>query len=177
MNGQFPEDWDPFSRSYLTRAARRLDATIPCIPCDTEDYLQDLRLNLWRRRPRFNSRKGRWTTFVRLVTDNRAVELRERCLSGQCKAKIATTPLTPDSEFQNHGTQHNDESLILVMAVQECLRKLDTEEQQLCRSLMRNTVSELARELDVPRSTAVDRIRRLRSRFEQEGLKDFLSSS
>lgn len=170
MEMDFPKELDAFARGYLTRAANRLDATVPCVPCAAEDYLQDLQLNLWKRQPRFDSTRARWTTFVRLVTDHRAVELRSRCLRGRCQA-LAPVVAMGESSGEWPDREPNLDSIRLDVAA--WVASLDPDEQKLCRSLMRNSVAETARELDYPRSTVIDAISRLCKRHERTSLRDY----
>ena len=170
METEFPKELDAFARGYLTSAARRLDATVPCVPCDAEDYLQDLQLNLWKRQPKFDATRSRWTTFVRLVTDHRAIELRFRCLRGRCHAQAPVVTLG-DKATEWPDRESNLDSLRLDMAA--WVESLDPDEQKLCRSLMRNSTSETARELDFPRTTVIDKISRLCKRYERTSLRDY----
>ena len=65
MIAEFQDGLDAFSRTYLTRTAERLEATVPCVPCGADDYVQELQWNLIRRQPRFDPTRGQWTSFVR----------------------------------------------------------------------------------------------------------------
>lgn len=172
MEMEFDADLDAFARGYLLGAARRLEATVPCIPCGEDDYLQDLQLNLWKRQPKFDATRSSWATFVRLVTDHRAIELRQRCRTGRCKAIAPVVATDQPTDFVDPSPDWSDRRMI-ELDIDAWLKSLDPDEQKLCRLLMKGSVSEVARELNSPLTTVYDKIRRLRKRFESSGLKDF----
>jgi DNA-directed RNA polymerase specialized sigma24 family protein len=168
----FPRELDAFARGYLTSAAKRLDATVPCVPCSEDDYLQELQLNLWRRQPKFDASRSSWTTFVKLVTDHRSIELRQRCRTGRCKAIAPVIATDSPNELLDLSPDSHERRMI-ALDIDAWLRSLDPDEQKLCRLLMIGSVSETARELNSPRTTVLDKISRMRKRHESSSLKDF----
>jgi RNA polymerase sigma factor (sigma-70 family) len=167
----FPEQFDVFARRYLTSAALRLDATVPCVPCGTDDYLQDLQLNLCRRMSKFDSKRSAWSTFVRLVTDHRAIELRQRCYAGRCQAIAPVASTERIDEFLDRAPSANERRMIEI-DIAAWLETLDPDEKMLCRLLMNGSVAAAARELNAPRTTVMDKISRMRKRFESSSFKD-----
>jgi RNA polymerase sigma-70 factor (ECF subfamily) len=62
----------------------------------------------------------------------------------------------------------------LVHDVAAVLAKLPPELRDLCERLKHHSITEVARQLGVPRTTLHDAIRRLRQHFEEAGLRDYL---
>jgi RNA polymerase sigma-70 factor (ECF subfamily) len=62
----------------------------------------------------------------------------------------------------------------LVDDVAAVLAKLPPDLRDLCERLKHHSITEVARQLGVPRTTLHDAIRRLRQHFEDAGLRDYL---
>lgn len=62
----------------------------------------------------------------------------------------------------------------LVDDVAAVLAKLPPDLRDLCERLKHHSITEVARQLGVPRTTLHDAIRRLRQHFEEAGLRDYL---
>jgi RNA polymerase sigma-70 factor (ECF subfamily) len=62
----------------------------------------------------------------------------------------------------------------LVDDVAAVLAKLPPELRDLCERLKHHSITEVAHQLGVPRTTLHDAIRRLRKHFEEAGLRDYL---
>ena len=59
--------------------------------------------------------------------------------------------------------------------VDQIVRNLPADQRDVVRSLRTGwSVTETSRALDIPRATIYDALRRLRRRFQDEGLEDFL---
>ena len=81
--------------------------------------------------------------------------------------------LSSDSTIEEMARDENEIPASLQMDVNAWLAALEGKEEQLCRALMRGSVSEAATELQIPRSTAHEAISRLRRRFERTSLRDY----
>jgi DNA-directed RNA polymerase specialized sigma24 family protein len=69
----------------------------------------------------------------------------------------------------------SDEELAqLVGDMADVMAKLPDELRDLAERLKTQTVSEIARDMGVPRTTLNESVRRLRRRFESAGLKDYV---
>jgi len=66
------------------------------------------------------------------------------------------------------------EDVELVHDVAAVLAKLPPDLRDLCERLKHHSITEVARQLGVPRTTLHDAIRRLRQHFEEAGLRDYL---
>ena len=63
----------------------------------------------------------------------------------------------------------------LGMDVDATIAELTFEQQQLCKVLGINSISELARRFEMPRTTLSDRVRKVRRNFEDRGLRDYVT--
>jgi DNA-directed RNA polymerase specialized sigma24 family protein len=171
----FDSSLDRFTRDYLNRTARHLDLTVPCVPCGVDDYAQELQWNLLKRRPRFDPDRGRWTTFVRIVTNHRAAEISSRCLRGACQARKASAVDPTDLVIEDEAASQSETRSSLQLDLSEFLKTLGPNEQTVCRALMQNSISAASRELQIPRSTLHEEITRLRQRFENAGLQKYVT--
>lgn len=176
MKISFDPSLDPFARGYLTQKAQQLDACVPCTPCGRDDYLQDLQLDLIRRRARFDPRRSRWTSFVRLVVDHRSAELRRRCLTGRCHAQRSAA-LSPEWGGSDPAPSLTVEQRERSIDVAESIGHLRSEDQQLCHLLMCNSVSAAAAELGLSRNQIQHRITSIRTRFQDAGLAIYLPNT
>jgi DNA-directed RNA polymerase specialized sigma24 family protein len=68
-----------------------------------------------------------------------------------------------------------EELALLVLAVEEALASLPEDLRDLAERLKSRSLSQVARELGVPRSTLQDRVQQLLEAFECAGLRDFLN--
>lgn len=154
------------------------------------DLEQELRLHLVRRIRYFLSDQGgHWTYFViaRLreaaasivnfhrcqvrCPDRRLIQLSALAKSDSKREDSSDYAFEPIDHRPTGKSIHQSQLQHDVPLVLETLPPM---EQQLCRCLMRMTVSAAAREMGVPRSTIADAVRRLRGRFEDAGLREFL---
>jgi RNA polymerase sigma factor (sigma-70 family) len=77
-------------------------------------------------------------------------------------ARLGRSPRTPEERAQ------------LASDMAEVLARLSPEDQEVARRLMQDSVSQVARDLGVPRSAVYAAVRRVRQVFERAGLKDYL---
>lgn len=162
---------------------------------DGDDLAQEFRLDLLTRLPKFDRTKASLNTFASRVVDNRAATL-IRHRSQQCRdyrkeagslddplddgeGSRATTGegLSQDESAYFVGRLRDPEvnSLDLTIDVRLAIRDLPRELADLATRLATKPIAEVARELNVPRSTLYDaRIARIRRLFEDRGLQEHL---
>lgn len=185
-----PNTLDPFARGYTRRLAWRLIAERVYAPQDLDDIMQDLTLALLECRDRFDPAKSRWTYFVKTVLDRRAVSLRRwRLAQSRGAAQVVTSLslLVADAEGQGvelarqiseteacsrRMTEHRDplEQVRLSLSLQDARATLSPELVEICNLLAQRSVAEAARELKVPRTTLISRLKDVRRQFAKAGL-------
>ncbi len=125
---------------------------------EQEDIEQELRLHLLRRLSSFDPEIAHWNVFVRTL-----VERHTATLIAERRTKIRTTDGALD--LAESRESHVDQ----VLDTDAILAQLPREARKLCERLKRDSVSEVARQMGVPRSTLRDGIAQLREHFQTRG--------
>jgi RNA polymerase sigma factor (sigma-70 family) len=157
---------------------------------EREDLEQEFAIDLLARIPRFDPKRGAFSTFVRHVVENRvAALLKHRRIAKRDEGRngvslhdevddggwrrterwrtLGTEDLHRRSGAADAGAP---EAWDLRMDVSAAMANLPPEHQDLCRWLLHHTVSEVARAIRTPRSTVHDRLKGIRTRFREAGL-------
>lgn len=98
------------------------------------------------------------------ITDNGPTELAETIGDRELNARRCRDPRSPDNLAQ------------LACDLADVVAALPQELRDLAERLKTQSISAIAREVGIPRTTLNDAVRRLRKRFEQAGLRDYLPS-
>jgi len=177
---------DPYTCRLIQRTAQALARSLGGA---AEDYAQELKLHVFAKREHYDSARGRWTTFVKQVIYHQAISLwrtaqvslnlpRLTSLNQAFVEEETELQEILDQERRHAHTQLQRKSsqtrFELNHDVENLTSRLTSSDQEICRLLTKHTVSEAARQLNVPRSTLSDRITKIRERFEDEGLRDYL---
>lgn len=178
------ESLDPYidyATRYAKRKASQLAGHFGFSKSDRADIVQELLFDLMRRWPKYDPTRGEPHVFIRRVLWARVSTLikQKRALKRQFDYEAATLDEEAEEEvttsFRTGLPQRIDQEYAdLATDVATVLAKLTAEERELCERLQSQTLSEIARELGVPRSTLADRVEKLRSRFEDAGLQHYL---
>lgn len=183
-----------FAGRLVRRKARQLVGMANFVSSDRADLEQDLRMVVIRRLQRFNPAKAHWNAFVTVVIERHVATLLKR---RRCQRRGLTQPLVSLSTLVPGENQQPTELAQLVRAEDQAfmvavplhdhqaayevdhdvplvLAKLTDQQRDLCQRLMRRSVTQVARDLNVPRSTLQDRVLELRQIFTEFGLQDFL---
>jgi RNA polymerase sigma factor (sigma-70 family) len=169
-----------FARSLIRRKAQQLVGYSAFRAEAVEDIEQELTLRLLRSLHRFDAEKAHvnvWTTAV--VDRQAALLLRKRRAkkrdAGAIRSLDAPTADGEPTEVRCHrGTDRDVEQFALRNDVAEVLAQMPAEDRDLAERLMEKTVPEVARDLNVPRSTLQRNVERLRRRFEDASMRDYL---
>ncbi len=149
---------------------------------DHDEICQELRSDLARRATSYSPQRGPWIAFARLVLTHRASELfrqylhaRHERLGTDLLGRYALEPFGLDCALP--GDMAYDASLRIdqQIDVRETVKDLPPPLPELCRLLqMNHSVAEASRILNVPRSTIRGWMQRIRRRFEDRNLDQFL---
>lgn len=155
---------------------------------DFDDVQQQVLLRLAQRLP-LKVRDGNWRAAVwQIVKQSFATEVRNRLAKKRNPYSVQSLNerVGPGGEVElgdligqardRHETQSRDpfDIVDLGLDVEEFMKELSTDQRQLCEALQLDSVSELSRLLQRPRSTVNDEIRKLRRVFEDRRLQDYL---
>jgi RNA polymerase sigma factor (sigma-70 family) len=190
---QLSSDAQAFAGRLIRRKARQLAAGDSFTPADREDIAQDLWLHLVASMDDFDPAKGTIFAFIVTVVERKSVaiwrhhaaEKRDSCRCGSLnqaicardgtRVELAAT-MTEDAADSRLGRRPlpPQTRAELVLDVESVLASLPADQRDLCERLKHATVSEVARELGLPRSTVAARARRLRAAFAAAGLREYL---
>jgi RNA polymerase sigma-70 factor (ECF subfamily) len=150
--------------------------------CERNDLEQQLFLAVWSRIERFDPRRASLPTFVRRVADGEAAKiLRARRAAKRDRRRGIPpfetkdgaagmsweTKLSEDAHDRRLDRRLSDrrEASEQRMDVESVLERLGPADQQLCRRLMHETITEVAASQKTSRAAVYRRLARLRRRF------------
>ncbi len=193
LHDDYHEKIDRFSRGIIRRKIKQLIGRAGFTKQDREDLEQELILRLLQRWPRFNpnlAHRNVFTTtvierFVATILRDKQAEKRDHRrvtslnvtvnIGEDETAELADTISKRELDAQRGRSPHSDEELAqLRQDLAEIIAKLPEKLKALAERLKTETVSEIARNLGIPRTTLHESVRRLRQRFENTGLKEYL---
>lgn len=189
------EDLGEYAEGLIKHKAKRLVGQAGFVRSDQEDIEQELRLDLWRRLPKFDPRKATLSTFVDRVVKHKIasiVEARQascrdcrrcrRSLNDPLEDEAGDSPaergdmLAEDAGRLRASDANRPaaERVDLEHDVRALLAGLPPELRGLCRRLMKGTPTEVERETGTARGTLYESFETLRRRFEKARLKEYL---
>jgi RNA polymerase sigma factor (sigma-70 family) len=160
MNSRF--DYDQLRR--LVRAnSLRVAVTSSSCPEHPEDLEQEIWLELWRKRSRFDARRASWRTFAERVAANRVKSLMRARLA--CRRRVQLEPL---ESAQHTPAPHN--TVELRGDVVRVLSTVSDQDRAVALSLAHSTPAEVGPQLQMSRASVYRSIWRLREAFIASGL-------
>jgi RNA polymerase sigma-70 factor (ECF subfamily) len=184
---------DRFTRGIIRRKINQIIGHAGLTRQDGDDLQQDLFLRVLQSLPSFDSNQGHRNKFITAVVErhvanilrNKRAEKRDhRRISslnimvsiGEDEAtELAETIGQRELDAQRGRHPRSDEELAqLAQDMAEMIAKLPEELRDLAQQLKTHSVAEIARNMGVPRTTLHESVRRLRQRFENTGLKDYV---
>jgi|YNPNPStandDraft_1061719.scaffolds.fasta_scaffold00077_41 RNA polymerase sigma-70 factor (ECF subfamily) len=185
---------DGFAERLIRHKARQL-ARLPGFTWSDRDCIeQELRLKLLKHAASYDPQQGHRHAFVTALVQRQAAnvlrakraEKRDHrhvhSLSAVVAADKEEGPVVlADTISRRHldarlgrATREEHELAALAMDVHDVIASLPPELGELARRLKTDSLSQIARDLGIPRTTLADRVRKLRRYFEQAGLRDYL---
>lgn len=184
---------DSFTRGYVRKRALQLVGSHGFRESDREEIEQRLFLKLAKRLHKADPHDPKWKAYVAttvshciasMIRDNRA-EKRDHRKSCSIYAVVGTDEDGPIELSDTIGpreanarlgtTPRSDAALAeLGMDVADVMARLPDELRDLCVRLQRDSVSQIARDMGVPRTTVSTAVARLRDYFEKAGMRRHL---
>ena len=177
-----------FSQAVIKRTATRLKRFAEFRDSQRCDLQQELWLRLIRQAPLFDSKRAHWNAFVTTVV-NRAARLMLRdhrtlkrgksdaawCVEPGTQRKPAPSELTQCDGTRRTGQNFRSpiDALERTADLASAIAALPTDLQRIARELRHKSKWQIAREMDIPRTTLNDRVRFLRQRLEELGFDIF----
>ena len=183
-----------FAHKFIRHKTRQLVGRAGLTRSDREELDQELKLRLIERFPQFDPQKADWKSFVTTVIERQvATMLQARSRLKRSGAETIVSLSEESSDDEGLATELADQvTLEHAQAVSRefdrslhehaevehdlavVLSQLPPEERHVCELLQQVSLSEAARQLNVPRTTLYATVARLRERFAAHGLRDFL---
>ena len=155
-----------------------------------KDFEQELWLHYLRVRRRHDPGRGQWSTFLDRVFENKGRNMiagwstGKRCLEREARRWDDPTGGDDDGALtfeevygdESHyaetgwGPRPDREIIGTRLDVERTLRRLPSDLRALAQRLMRQSISDAAQELKIPRSTLYGKIQRIAAAFRAAGL-------
>ena len=161
------------ARDFIRHKVRRMVRGGGIPKSEAADLTQRLVLALWEALARFNPAAGPVEPYINGVL-LRAVASTLRQRKRRSRAEHATKRVyrrRMNEAFEASGDPSRSDRSLDVATV---MARLSPELRDLAHRLSHSTVADVARDLDVPRSTLQRRIHKLRSAFEDANLDEYL---
>ncbi|WP_425619085.1 sigma-70 family RNA polymerase sigma factor [Anatilimnocola sp. NA78] len=181
---------DAFTRNYVQKFARRVIGKFGFRSQDREDIQQQLYLKLVKRLPKRCENEPKWKAFLALavrrqianMVRDRQAEKRDyrrtcalpgpRQVDGPDPAPIRAC----DTPSRKGSAERSElDQLTLRIDVTECIASLpDPRHREFCERLQEDSIAQVAKDMEVPRTTLNSWLSKLRCRFEARGLEKYL---
>jgi len=166
---------DRFAQGIIRRKVRLLVSRAGFTKQDRQDLEQELVLRLLQSLDLFDPEQAHPNVFITTVIERAvAMILRERRAKKRNSGVVRSldeTQMKDGSSFEPADPRPSDEEAVdLATDVAEALARLPQELRDLAERRKRQSLSQAARDLGVPRTTLQRRVQRLRQPFEDAGL-------
>ncbi|MBS0190533.1 MAG: hypothetical protein JSR52_05230 [Planctomycetes bacterium] len=161
-----------FAKSLVRIKARQLLRVIrDPATSSQQDLEQDLLLEVVVRWPGFDPSRGNADAFVESVVRAKLCKM----LRDAKRAKRVPGPTVSADSGEAIDPADDLRALCIRMDVETVVGKLDAVKRSVCDQLLRESVSEAARQLRTPRSTLEYAVNSVRDRFEKSDVDQYFS--
>lgn len=190
-----PHPPDDYVEAHVRRKARQLVKTGAFPRSDLEDVEQELRLHLLLQLPKFDPGKAQRHTFAVRLIERKTADMVRTCRgatrsSGRGEYSLNVSISTADGPASLSETMSDtdrrrrlgrsslpeEERICLQIDVADAVAALPGELRDLSEQLKTKSVSQIARECGVHRSTISRRVAKIRKRFCGLSLRDYVIS-
>ena len=185
---------DDYAVRIIKYKARQLVGRVGFTESDRQDLEQEMVFDLLRRLPKFKPERAQRNTFIARVVEHKVATIIEAQKAGMRDYRLCPCSLNDRFENEEGGsveridTINQDDYLQrtgnlsrpisdlrgLSIDVRNAVEKLPPELRELCKRLQVESVTEISRDTGIPRGTIYESIKKLRTLFEDAGLKDYL---
>jgi len=194
QSNQKQQEVNEYAANVIRYKARQLVGKAGFTESDRDDLEQEMMLDVIARLPKFDPNKATQKTFVARIIERKISKLIRHRTSEMRDYRREAFSLNASIEDGDGGSvergdlvsQENVDPTVAVNSrtgvdemaflhdLQSVLSGLPDHLRRLCKILKTGTVSDAAREMGIPRTTLNDHVRKLRSLFEDAGLKEYL---
>jgi len=185
---------DDYAVRIIRYKARQLVGRAGFTESDRQDLEQEMVFDLLRRLPKFKPERAQRNTFIARVVEHKVATIIEAQKAGMRDYRLCSCSLNDRFENEEGGsveridTINQDDYLQrtgklsrpisdlrgLSIDVRSAVEKLPPELRELCKRLQVESVTDISRDTGIPRGTIYESIKKLRTLFEDAGLKDYL---
>lgn len=185
---------DDYAVRIIKYKARQLVGRVGFTESDRQDLEQEMVFDLLRRLPKFKPERAQRNTFIARVVEHKVATIIEAQKAGMRDYRLCPCSLNDRFENEEGGsveridTINQDDYLQrtgklsrpisdlrgLSIDIRSAVEKLPPELRDLCKRLQVESVTEISRDTGIPRGTIYESIKKLRTLFEDAGLKDYL---
>jgi RNA polymerase sigma-70 factor (ECF subfamily) len=182
-----------FAARHIRHKAKQVARHAGFSKSDVEDIQQQLVEHVLENVAAFDPRQGHFNVFVKTVVERYTANiLRDHCAEKRDRRQTCSLSTIVDEDDcgpielgdtigqdaldarLGRTTREPHDTASLAADVADVVATLPPELRELCKRLMNTSVSKVARELGVPRTTLHERVRKLRGHFAEAGLRDYL---
>jgi len=184
--------FDEYAARLIKNKARQMVGTAGYTPLDQQDLEQELMVDLINRLPRFNPAIAKKNTFMIRVVEHRIATIYESRRAGRRDWRLCQSSL---NSKLNHKDGDTFECIDLVVSplsgmevessvadqyafqidFKKALGGLPEDLQDLCMRLKVQTLTEIAQELDVPRTSLYSKLRTIKNHFAALHMDEYLN--
>ena len=188
------QDSGAHAENLIRHKARQLVGTYGFTESDRDDLEQELRIDLLRRRGKYNPAKAKLSTFTDRVVAHciaTIIEARKAAKRDyrECDCSLNDPITFEDGDEGELGDTVACETYLrrpspasdaqlnrrdMAIDVTALIARLSHEQQRLCSLLQEHTVLEISAICQIPRGTLYDRIKEIRIIFEDAALGDYV---
>lgn len=156
---------------------------------DHEDLTQELWLHLLKRLPRYDASKGSLFAYITTVVERRVrsiLRYHNVRIAGCCDSLNESVSFadgmstdryaTLGSESPHRPRRETQEQRLLELRqdIEQVVSQLPADQQDLSRRLMTDSATQVSRDLEMPRGTLYGRMRKIRDKFQEGDIQDYL---
>lgn len=192
-----PRSLGPHEEEFLGRLIQKKARQIICRPgfgpCDRADIEQLLRLKVEQHLSAYRGERGHLFPFLTAIVERRAASI-DRDQSAKKRSSRRTISLSVQLKVKDEGPvelaavvseaegntrldikkRSLEEASDLKHDIGEVLKQVTPDDRRVCEGLMHGSVSEVSKQLGIPRATIYEMLSRWRQPFEEAGLREYL---
>ena len=185
---------DPYIVKLVAFKANQLCMRPEFTDADREDLEQELVLDVLQRISEYDSTKAKQSTFAAHIINNKAATILARCRAlkrNHNRIEYSLNDIIEDKEgvlwerdelfdrdifLINIGRQSRPSQELIDMRidVQNYINSLPPQHQDICKMLMRKTITSTAQSMGTPRTTTYGIISKIRKELKRSGLDDYI---
>jgi RNA polymerase sigma-70 factor (ECF subfamily) len=194
QSNQKQQEVNEYAARVIRHKAKHLVGTAGFTESDRDDLEQEMMLDVITRLPKFDANKGTPKTFVARIIERKISKLIRHRTTDMRDYRREAFSLNESVEDGDGGSiERGDlmsresvdpvvatdsrtgaEEMAFLMDLETVLAGLPDHLRRLCEILKTGTISDAAREMGIPRTTLHDHVTKLRSLFEDAGLREYL---